>query len=372
MRPGLLVAAAAAATIAAAGCGSSDNNAASGSASAEGPSGKVVMMLPNTTTPRFVQHDAPSFKAAMAKLAPKVKVEVTNADNDPNKQLAQAETAVTEGAKAIVLVAADPNLASGILKVADRAGVPVVAYEHEAIGGPLKYQVIFDPYKVGVAQGEYAAAKLRSGGPKVVERIKGNKGDNYTTQDLRGQDSKLSALITSGQVKVVCDDFTPNWDPANAQKLAEACLTKAPHLDAVVAMNDGTAGGAIAALKGAHLQGKVPVYGGQDADLSALQYILAGLQTSTVLKPFALEGQTAAKLVVAALTNSKPPAGVINGTFDNINDKPGGSVPTAYLPVQSVDASTMQRVVDAGLYSWQQICQGVAARSKTCEKKAGA
>jgi ABC-type xylose transport system substrate-binding protein len=357
-----------------AGCGGSDkggDNAAGGSSGGGGAkaSGTVVMLLPNTTTVRFVEHDAPAFQKSMKELAPDVQVKVLNAGGDANKQLQQAETAITQNAKAIVMAAADPNIAAGILAKADQAQIPVISYEHEAVNGPVTYQVMFDPYKVGVEQGRYAAEKLGSGGPKTVLRLYGNKGDNYTTQDLKGQNDQLKKAIDSGQIKVACEAFTPGWDPAKAQQLTEQCLTKTQNkIDAVIAMNDGTASGAIAALQGEKLQGKIPVYGGQDANLDALKYILAGWQGSTVLKNYPIEGKAAAELTIAALEGKKPKAGLVNGVFNNGAAK----VPTAYLAVESIDAANMDKVVAAGLYTWKELCTGMAATSDTCKQKAGA
>jgi len=350
----------------AAGCGGEDEGGGESGAGSGGASGKVVMMLPNTTTVRFVQHDAPAFVEAMKKHAPNVEVEIVNADGDATKQLQQVETALTQGANAIVLTAADPNLASGILTKVKQADVPLISYEHEAVGGPVTYQAMFDPYKVGEEQGRYAAQQLKGGEKEVVMRLYGNKGDNYTTQDLRGQNDQLQPLIDAGEIEVACEAYTAGWDPARAQDLTEQCLTKVgDRLDAVIAMNDGTASGAIAALQSQQLQGKVPVYGGQDANLEAIQYILAGWQESTVLKNYPVLADAAAKLTAAALAGEQPPGGLINATFDN----QAGKVPAAFLPVESVDASNVQRVVDVGLYSWQELCKGPAARSATCRKQ---
>ena len=355
------------ATLAAAGlvltaCSTDPEPAAAGAAeagSAQELSGAVTLLLPNTTTTRFTEHDAPAFQSAMKELAPGVEVQVLNAEGSGEEQLSQAETALNQGTTAIVLVAADPALSGAVLQQAAADNVPVVSYEHEALDGPVTYQVMFDPYKVGIAQGEYFAAHLpqAAAGPIRLARLKGNSGDNYTNRNEEGQNEILQPLIDSGEVEVVCEDYTPGWDPAEAQQLMEQCLTKAQdQVDAVMAMNDGTASGAVAALKGQGLAGTVPVYGGQDANLEALRFILQGQQAATVFKDYALEGQVAAELVVAALTGTEPAAGVINGEFDNKAEQ----VPTAYLDVQSIDASNMQTIIDAGLYTKEQLCEGLS------------
>jgi D-xylose transport system substrate-binding protein len=339
-----------------------DSSAATSSGGGAAPvsdaTGTVTFLLPNTTTTRFVEHDAPAFVAAMKELAPGVTVDIQNAEGKSDLQLNQAETAINSGTKVIVLTAADPSLSGAVLARAAEANIPVVGYEHEALDGPLYTQVIFDPYKVGEAQGSYFAEHLPAGtdGKVTIGRIYGNNGDNYTIQDLAGQNSQMQPLIDSGQVEVACEDYATGWDPAAAQQLAEQCLTKTGNqLDAIVAMNDGTASGAIAALTGQGLAGQIPVYGGQDANLEALKFILQGQQTSTVFKNYAIEGRTAAQVALAALTGQAPPADLINAEFDNHAVK----APAAYLDVESIDIDNMQTVVDAGLYTKDQLCEGL-------------
>ena len=171
--------------------------------------GTVYMMLPNYTTVRFVQKDAPAFVAAMKKYAPNLKVEVVNGESNPQEQQQQVEAAITAGVKAIVLIAADPSLASGILNAAKKAGVPLIAYEHEATGGPVTYYTQFGALKVGQAQGKNAAAALSQGGPYKIARLYGNKGDFYTRATKEGQDQYLDPLIKDKKIEVVCEDYVP-------------------------------------------------------------------------------------------------------------------------------------------------------------------
>ena len=327
--------------------------------------GTVHFMLPNVTTIRFIQQDGPQFVKAMAKYAPNLKVELVNAEGSAAKQQQQAEAAITAGTKAIVLVAADPSVASGILTEAKSAKIPVVAYEHEAKNGPLDYFVQFGALKVGQAEGRYAAEAIAKSGAKKVARLYGNKGDFYTTAVKQGQDEFLDPMIKAGKIEIVCEDYTDGWVPANAQKLMEQCLTKTgDKIDAIIASNDGTAAGSIAALTSQDMAGKVPVYGGQDANVEALQYILVGKQAATVLKPYGNLADAAAQVVVSVLAGKTPPDTVINGTFDNGFMK----VPTGYLDVMNIDKSNVGAVVDAGVWSWKDICTGEAAAVPECMK----
>jgi D-xylose transport system substrate-binding protein len=352
--------------------GASVLSACGSGSSAGGGGGKTVyMLLPNTTTVRFVTQDGPDFKAAMAKDMPDAKVIIQNAENDPQKQVQQVDTAISAGASAIVLVAADPYIAGGALQHAAQAKVPVLLYDHDARGGEAAGQVVFNSLSVGQNQGKDAAAVLAdatTSSPKVIARIYGNQGDYGTTQYKKGQDQYLQPLISAGKVKVACETYTPNWDPAKAQSEMEQCLTKTNnHIDAVVVMNDGTAGGAIAALKAQGLAGKVPVIGGQDADLQAIQYILLGLQYDTVYKPFKLQAAKAAELTVQLLKHGKIDNGASDGYVDNGFMKPG--VPAAFLPVQLLHKDNIDTVVKDGVWSWKQVCTGPAAATPTCQKE---
>ena len=349
-----------------AACGSSGGGAAGG-----GSGKKVYMLLPNTTTVRFVTQDGPKFKAAMERTLPGTKVIVQNAEGDANKQVQQVETAISGGADAIVLVAADPFIAGGALQKAQQAKVPVILYDHDAHGGEAKAQVVFNSLSVGQNQGRDAAKLFGDGTParpKVIARIYGNQGDYGTTKYKQGQDQLLEPLIKAGKIKVACATYTPGWDPAKAQSEVEQCLTRTNNrLDGVVVMNDGTAGGAIAALKGQNLQGQVPVVGGQDADLQGIQYILLGYQYNTVYKPFKLQAEAAAQLTADVLKTGAVPTSAVDGYVPNDFMKPG--VPAKLLPVQVLHKDTVDKVVSDGVWSWKQICAGAVARTPTCVKE---
>jgi len=346
--------------------------AATGSAYALDPdpelTGTVHLMLPNFTTVRFVEKDGPAFVEAMKKYAPNIKVEIANGESNPSLQQQQVEAAITGDTKAIVLIAADPSLASASLFAAEKAGVPLIAYEHEASGGPVTYYTQFGALKVGQAQGKNAAAALSEGGPYKIARLYGNKGDFYTRATKEGQDEHLQPLIDAGKIEVVCEDYVPNWNPSEAQRIMEQCLTKTDgDFQAIVASNDGTAEGALAALVSQGLQGQIKILGGQDANVATLQNILLGLQHGTVLKNYPMLAASAARLVVAAIKKQQPEEGHINGEFDNGY----GKIPTAFIDVTMIDQSNVGDVVEAGVWNWADVCTGAAANTQTCKDNAG-
>lgn len=337
---------------------------ASSASAKDGP--KVFFMLPNSTTIRFERRDAPLYVAAMKKKMPDAIVTVQNGEGDPARQQRLVEDAIAQGAKLIVLTSSDANLAAGELKDAADAHVPVLLYEHDAVGGPAKAQVLFDALAVGRAQGKRAAELIKKMNKPVVNiaRVKGNEGEYGTRMYEKGQDEYLDPLIKAGKVKIVCSDFTPNWDPVKAQAFAENCLTRTGgKVDMFLGMNDGTTGGAVAALiSQGYKKGQIVVTGGQDATIEAAKFIIQGWQDNTVYKDLRVMAGAAADMSVAILDGKPLPKKWMNGTVDNKYMK----VPAAFLPVQNVTIDNIGMLVKDGLYTWKQLCKG-AEDTPTCK-----
>jgi D-xylose transport system substrate-binding protein len=340
------------------------------------PDGPVVyFMQPNTTPTRYIQQDGPKFAKELAKLVPGVQVKFVNAGGKSAKQLSQVQQAISAGAKALVIVAADPSTSAGMLKYAASKKVPVIGYENPPLNGPLTSQVIFSPKSAGEVQGKYFASQVNAGkfgaGPVNLVRLYGNKGDVYTTQMLEGQNRYLKPLIDSGKVVVVCEDYVTNWDPADAQSKMEQCLTRTQNkISAVLGFYDGITSGAIAAMTAKGV--KVPVYGGQNPELIGLQYMLTGQQEDMVMKNFGAEAKVAAQLTAAALKGQKPPKPPVNSTVNNGSANiPTASIPVDYFyltPGKDIGATIDQKVVKQGIFTWEQICTGVATDTATCKK----
>jgi D-xylose transport system substrate-binding protein len=365
---GALVAVVVGAAVGISGCGGVSSHSPGTTASSSKPAsssqltGDVYLLVPDAATPRWLSQDAPDFKSDLHQLAPGLHVVVENSNDTVTTQQSEVQDAITKGAKAILLVSDDPVEATGALVSAKQAGVPVIAYDHNTENGPLTAFDVYNSVTVGADQAGPACAALAKGAPKTLARIMGNPGEYGTVRYYQGQNQCLEPLIKKGQVKVVCSTYTPNWDPTNAQKEAEACLTKTnDKVDAFLDMNDGTSSGVIAALQQQHLAGKIVVYGGQDADLENLQYIALGYQQGTIFKSFAVEARVAAQITVAAIEHKPLPG--INGTYYNGYAK----IPTALLKPTYVTASTLGRVVAAGTYTWKQICSGPAVNTPVCK-----
>jgi D-xylose transport system substrate-binding protein len=320
---------------------------------------KVFFLLPNSTTIRFESRDAPFFVEAMKKKSPNTKVVVQNAQGDPARQQRLVEDAISQGAKVILLASADANLVAGSLAAAANAKVPVVLYDHDAVGGKAEAHVVFDSLSVGQTQGKRAAELINklNKSPVKVARIKGNQGEYGTGQYETGQNQYLKPLIDSGKVKVVCEQFTENWDPVKAQSFAEDCLTRNKgDVDVFLGMNDGTTGGSVAALiSQGYKPGQKIVTGGQDATVEALRYVAQGWQDNSVLKDLKVEANYAADVVSSILAGKGIPTKLING---KVNNK-FMDVPAVFLPVSNITQDNLSDVVKAGVWTWKQICQGV-------------
>lgn len=332
---------------------------ATGAAYAAGDDAKVFFMLPNSTTIRFENLDAPLFVAAMKEKMPGADVTVQNGEGDPNRQQRLVEDAISQGADLIVYTSSDANLAAGALKAAEDAGVPILLYEHDAVGGKAEAHVLFNARAVGQAQGKRAAELIDAMDKDVVKvaRVKGNQGEYGTQQYELGQNEYLQPLMDSGKVEVVCEQFTQNWDPVLAQSFAEDCLTRTGGtVDMFLGMNDGTTGGSVVALISQGFnKGDVLVTGGQDATVEALRYVAQGWQDNTIFKDLRVMAEAAADMSVAILKGEDLPAKWMNGEVDNQYMK----VPAAFLPVTNVTIDNLSDVVDAGVWTWAEICQGI-------------
>lgn len=327
---------------------------------------KIFFMLPNSTTIRFERRDAPLFVAAMTSRMPDAEVIVQNGEGDPDRQQRLVEDALAQGANLIVYTSSDANLAAGALKAAEDAGVPMLLYEHDAVGGKAEAHVLFNALAVGQAQGKRAAELIEAMDKDVVKiaRVKGNQGEYGTIQYEVGQNEYLQPLMDAGRVEVVCEDFTPNWDPVKAQAFAENCLTRTGgDVDMFLGMNDGTTGGSVAALiSQGYGKGEIVVTGGQDATIEAVQFVVQGWQDNTVFKDLRVMAEAAADLAVNILNGEELSSDWINGQVNN----QFMDVPAAFLPVNNVTIDNVADVEDAGLYTWEQICKG-AEDTQICQ-----
>jgi D-xylose transport system substrate-binding protein len=330
----------------AAGCGNNSSSVSgtsksgkSGSGSSSG-SGKIALLLPDTTSSaRYETQDKPDFTAQVQKLDSSAKVEYQNAQGDSSTQQQQAEAAITNGAKVLVIDPVDSQAAATIVTAAHRSGVKVISYDRLITKAPVDYYVSFNNEEVGKLQGQFIADHTKQGGTVVM--IDGAQTDNNALLFAKGAHEILDPLVKQGKFKIGYETYTPNWDPANGLREMEQALTKLNnHVDAVLSANDGLAGSIIQALNAQSLAGKVPVTG-QDATDAGLHDIMQGKQSMTVYKAVPQEAVVAAQLSVDLLQGKTPGSDVVNSTTDNGS----GNVPSVLLKPVVVTKDNIQDTV---------------------------
>jgi D-xylose transport system substrate-binding protein len=316
---------------------------------------KVALLLPESKTTRYESHDRPNFENKLKALCSDCQVIYSNADQDASKQQSQAEAALTNGAKVMVLDPVDGAAASVIADRAKAANVPLIAYDRAVLNNEaVDYYISFDNERVGQIQGQALLDALQSKPNATIVMINGSPTDNNASQFKRGAHSALN-----GKVNIAREYDTPDWSPDQAQQeMTQALTALGNKADGVYAANDGTAGGAIAAMKAAGLTPLPPVTG-QDAELAAIQRILAGEQYMTVYKAIQPEAETAAQVAFDLVSGTQVPSNLTNGRTVNNGKK---DVPAILLtPVAVTKANVKDTVVKDGFWTREQICTGTYA-----------
>jgi D-xylose transport system substrate-binding protein len=323
-----------------------------GTTAAGGASGTIALLLPETKTARYEAADRPLIEAKIRELCAGCKVLYSNADQDAAKQQQQAEAALTNGAKVLILDPVDSAAAATIVAKAKAQKVPVISYDRLIKNADVDYYVSFDNVKVGRLQAQALVDKLKAEGKagSTIVMINGSPTDNNAALFKQGAHSVID---TSG-LKVGKEYDTPDWSPDQAQREMEQALTALgkDKIAGVYAANDGTAGGAIAAMKGAGLK-PIPPTTGQDAELAGVQRIVAGEQYMTVYKAIKPEADATGTLAVDLLHGTTPPSGTVNGSTPNGQK----SVPSVLLePVAVTLANLKDTVVKDGFQKVTDIC----------------
>lgn len=298
--------------------------------------------------------DEAAIKAKLAELG----AEYISADaqSSPEKQLADIDALITRGAQALIVLAQDNEaILPAVTRAADE-GIPVIAYDR-LIEDPSAFYITFDNVEVGRLQAQ-AVFDVQPTGNYVF--IKGSPTDPNADFLHQGQLEVLQGAIDGGDIKVVGEQYTDGWLPENAQRNMEQILTANDNkVDAVVASNDGTAGGVVAALTAQGMEG-IPV-SGQDADFAALNRVALGTQTVSVWKDSRTLGSEAAQIAVD-LANGTALDAVEGAT--TFSDGPNGVTMNAILlkPVP-ITKDNLNEVIDAGWISKEEACKGVDAAS---------
>lgn len=300
---------------------------------------KVGLSLPTQREERWVR-DRKVMEEEAKKQGIDLRVQVT--DNDAAKQVAQCENLLSQGIQVLILAPHDASSASVIVDRAVKAGVKVISYDRLVTDSPHDYHYLsFDNVKVGELQGEFITRQVPKGAYVVLA---GSPTDNNAKLFREGAMKFVRPLADRGDIRIVMDQFVKDWQPAEAQKLVEQALTaNGNRIDAVLAPNDGTAGGAIQALAAQGLAGKVPITG-QDAELAAAIRIVRGTQSMTIFKDTRALGKRAIEMAVA-LAKGQPIETQGRVVHNNKKD-----VPSVLLTPEVVTRDNLEQVLIASGY----------------------
>jgi D-xylose transport system substrate-binding protein len=342
--------------LAAAGCGDDDEGSGGGS-SGDQKADKVAVLLPDSkSSVRWETVDRPLLKQAFD--AAGVPNEIQNAEGDKSTQQQQAEQAITNGAKVLLLVNLDSGSGAAIASNAKSRGVKVIDYDRLTLDtDATDYYVSFDNEKVGQLQGQGLVDCIGDQQNAQIAVLNGSPTDNNATLFKNGYDGVINKKFEAGDWKEVADQSVPDWDNQRALTIFEQMLQKADNnIDGVLAANDGLGNAAISALKQRKLD-QIPVTG-QDATLQGIQNIVAGDQCMTVYKAIKKEADAAAKIAIALAKGQEP-----TGVDDKINNGTR-DVPAVFLDPVAVTKDNIGEYFGEPDYpKKEEVCAGKLASS---------
>jgi D-xylose transport system substrate-binding protein len=293
------------------GCGDDDDGGGGGGAEGGGnggDKGKVAVLLPDSkSSVRWETVDRPFLQKAFEDAG--IEVEIQNAEGDKATQQQQAEQAITNGAKVLLLVNLDSGSGAAIAANAKSQDVKVIDYDRLTLNGDSDYYVSFDNEAVGKLQGEGLVSCIDEAGTQnpAIAVLNGSPTDNNATLFKNGYDSVINPKFDSGDWTEVADESVPEWNNQQALTIFEQMLQKADNkIDGVLAANDGLGNAAISAIKQRKLD-QIPVTG-QDATLQGLQNIVNGDQCMTVYKAIKKEADAASALAISLAKGEEPTA----------------------------------------------------------------
>jgi D-xylose transport system substrate-binding protein len=329
-----------AATATLAACGGDGGDGGSGG---DGP--LVAFLMPDQNSTRYDEQDAPSFEKRMVELCSDCRVEYQNADADAQQQQQQFEAALADGAEVIVLDPVDSSAAAGLVQQAQSQDVAVIAYDRPIPDIVADYYVSYDNEAIGASIAQSLVDHLQEEGAKGgILQINGSPTDAAAGLIRDGVDS----VVDDGPYEELAEFDTPDWQPPEAQEFTEGAISQyGDKIVGVVAANDGTGGAAIAAFRGAGVN-PVPPVTGNDAEIAAIQRIIAGTQFNTISKPSVVVGEAAAEAA----------AGFLEG------DPPEGETTLFDTPAQLFEPTVVTRenvkeiIFDGGIYTRGEVCTG--------------
>jgi D-xylose transport system substrate-binding protein len=337
--------------------------APSGNGATGHASGKVGVILPDTTSStRYTLYDKPLLQKALS--AAGITPDIQNAQGDKNRFASIAQNMIGEGVKVLIIDSIDAASGAGVEKAASQAGVKVIDYDRVNLGGTAPYYVSFDNEDVGKLQAQTLMDCLTQQGvtkPKIIMMDGGTDVDNNAVLFKKGAHDVLDPLVSAGKAEITQEAVVKGWNVANAAPaFTQALQAAGGEVDGVVAANDDIANAVIGVLKNSGLAGHVVVTG-QDSGTEGLQNIVTGMQSMTIFKNVKLEAQAAAQLAIALIQGkSASAAGLTLTKFDD-PQAPSHKLQALLLPSQVITQANVSDVIKAGALTKAQICKGIEA-----------
>jgi len=323
----------------------------SGARKKKGPNEPVVIGFSmDTLKEERWQRDKDLVEKRAKELGMQVNVQVANGSD--SEQIKQAENMLTQGVDVLIVAPHNGEIAASIVEAAHRQGVPVISYDRLIKNSDVDLYVSHQVVKIGEMQAKYLLDHVNKK-PASFVIVGGSPTDNNAILLHQGQMNVLKPAVDRGDVKIVADQYAKEWQASAALNIVENALTQANNqVDAVVCSNDGTARGAIQALEGQNLAGKVLV-SGQDADLASIKLIAEGKQTMTIYKPIQPLASGAVDAAVKLARGEKVESA---DTIDNGFKK----VPAVLFEPVAVDRNNiLSTVVKDGYHKLEDICSGL-------------
>lgn len=319
--------------------------AASTSAAMAQQAPTVAFLMPDQASTRYEEHDYPGFLAAMEELCLECKVIYQNANADAALQQQQFNSVIAQGADVVVLDPVDSAAAAALVEIAHSQDVMVVAYDRPIPDTPADYYVSFDNEGIGRAIAQSLVDHLEATGVPAgsgVLQINGSPTDAAAGLIRDGIDSALDA----SEYVTLAEFDTPDWAPPKAQEWTAGQVTRfGDEIVGIVAANDGTAGGAIAALRAAGVD-PIPPVTGNDATTAALQRIISGDQYNTISKPSEVVAREAAAIAMTLLNGETPEPET------SLYNTPS----TLFVPVVVTRENIKAEIFDTGIQTPEEVC----------------
>jgi len=312
------------------------------------PAATVAFLMPDQASTRYEQHDLPGFKAEMARLCADCKVLYQNANGDVAQQQQQFNSVLSQGAKVIVLDPVDSTSAASLVKMAQSKRVKVIAYDRPVPSTPADYYVSFDNEGIGKAIAASLVQHLKDNkvpaGQGGLLEVNGSPTDAAAGLIKKG----IHAGLQNSGYQTLAEFDTPEWAPPKAQQWVSGQVTRfRAQIVGVVAANDGTGGGAIAAFKAAGVN-PVPAVTGNDATLAALQLIVSGDQYNTISKPSEIVAAAAARVAVGFLSGQ--PAKAETSLYNTPSQ--------LFVPAVVTANNLKAEIIDKHIVSVKDLCSG--------------